>query len=167
MIEINLSLCPAGQVGITFVALGGILTECWPLKVKNNDFVIKYCTLEIEKWEYDFWKACEKVAWESVLRFLIRPIVPEKISLDVSRANSGSSSGTQTVDNTALHGTIYIYSSTPKAEPLSATLAQRWYSIASMSSVYWANTYNPMLDHRHRRWPNMERTLADCLLFAG
>ena len=107
MIEIHLSLCPAGQVGITFVALGGILTECWPLKVKNNDFVIKYRTLEIEKWEYDFWKAREKVAWEIVLRFLIRPIVSEKISLDVSRSNSCSSSGTQTV----VYGTTrhYIY----------------------------------------------------------
>ena len=32
-IEINLSLGPAGHVGITFVALAGILTELWPFEV--------------------------------------------------------------------------------------------------------------------------------------
>ena len=30
------------------------------------------------------WKAHEKKAWESGLRFLIRPILPEIISLDVT-----------------------------------------------------------------------------------
>ena len=31
--------------------------------------------------EYDFWIACEKVAWENMLRFLIRPIFSEIINL--------------------------------------------------------------------------------------
>ena len=39
------------------------------------------------------WKAPEKVAWESVLRFIIRPIFSKIISLDITRPNSCFSSG--------------------------------------------------------------------------
>ena len=70
----------AGHVG-DFVTLALILT----FKVFKKDYyVIISRTFEIEKWEYVFWKAREKVARGSVLRFLIRPIVSEIISLDVS-----------------------------------------------------------------------------------
>ena len=48
---------------------------------------------DIEKWECECWKAREKVVWESVLRFLIRPIVSEIISLNVTCPNSSFSSG--------------------------------------------------------------------------
>ena len=78
---------------MTFVTLALILTELLPFKVfKKDDYVIISRTFEIEKWEYDFWKACEKVAWESVLRFLIRPIVCEIISLVVSHLFSTETS---------------------------------------------------------------------------
>ena len=55
---------------------------------KKDDYVIISRTFEIEKWEYDFWRACEKAAWENVLRFFIRQIFAEIISLDVTRPNS-------------------------------------------------------------------------------
>ena len=70
------------DVGTTFVTLAWILPELWPFK--KDDYVIISRTFKIEKWEYNFWKAREKVAWESVLRFLIRPLFSEIISLDVT-----------------------------------------------------------------------------------
>ena len=55
MREINLSLGPAGPVGITFVALAGILTELWPFEVKKkDDYVVISRTFEIDKWKYNF-----------------------------------------------------------------------------------------------------------------
>ena len=78
------ALLPADRVDITFVTLVVILTKLWLFKfVENDDDVIKSHTFQIEKCEYDFWKAREKVDRESVLRFPVRPIVSEIISLDV------------------------------------------------------------------------------------